>query len=95
MALSTQLGGADFDDSIQAIAVSATTGHVYVAGWTDSGDFPLVGGRFQNFFAGSQFNSSCSIPQFPCGDAFIAELNLSTITAPVLLNTTYLGGQEP
>ncbi|HTQ86892.1 MAG TPA: SBBP repeat-containing protein, partial [Candidatus Solibacter sp.] len=92
VALSTLLGGV-YDDSIQAMVIGATSGHVYVAGWTDSSDFPLAGGQYQDFFAGSQFNGSCFIPQFPCGDAFVAEFDVSAITAPVLVNTTYLGGQ--
>ncbi|HUJ40467.1 MAG TPA: choice-of-anchor D domain-containing protein [Candidatus Acidoferrales bacterium] len=92
VALSTLLGGT-YDDSIQAIAIGATSGHVYVAGWTNSYDFPLTGGQFQDFFAGSTYNGSCFVPQFPCGDAFVAELDVSTLTAPVLVNTTYLGGQ--
>ena len=91
VALSTQLGGS-YDDSIQAISIGATSGHVYVAGFTDSYDFPLVGGQEQDYFAGSFGNGSCFIPQFPCGDAFVAEFDISTISVPVLVNTTYLGG---
>jgi hypothetical protein len=105
VALSTLLGGTA-DDSIQAIAIGATSGHVYVTGFTDSGafgtnGFPLVGGEFQDFFGGFLSDGSCSpqpfaspltISAFPCGDAFVAEFDVSTISAPVLVNTTYLGG---
>ncbi len=94
VALSTLLGGT-FDDSIQAIAIGPTSGHVYVTGWTDSNDFPTAsptGTPFQSSFRGGFFNGSCSIPQFPCGDAFVAEFDVSTISAPKLVSSTYFGG---
>src|SRR5208282_590901 len=102
--LSTQLGGT-IDDGIEAIAIGASTNtpfghvHVYVAGFTDSYDFPppptpAPNGQLQANFGGTYY-LGCQAPQSPCGDAFVAEFDVSAntplTTAPVLLNTTYLG----
>ena len=92
VALSTLLGGT-YDDSIQAIAVGQTPGHVYVAGFTDSYDFPLVGST-SGYGNGGSYYTNCQIPQDPCGDAFVAEFDVSTITAPQLLNSVYIGGSN-
>ena len=92
VALSTFLGGT-YDDSIQAIAVGQTSGHVYVAGFTDSYDFPLVGSTSGYGYGGSYY-TNCQIPQNPCGDAFVAEFDVSTISAPQLLNSVYIGGSN-
>src|SRR5208282_87530 len=111
VALSTLLGGT-YDDSIQAIAIGTNPNipaghvHVYVAGFTDSYDFPVPAGEpLQGEFGGSAFNSTCSPVPFqypetfsgsPCGDAFVAEFDISSsnppATPPQLLNATYLGG---
>jgi len=96
VALSTQLGGIQ-DDSIQAIAIGSTAGHVYVAGFTDSTlfyNFPMVGAGAAGQGPGGTPFFSCQVPQSPCGDAFVAEFDVSTITAPVLVTTTYLGGSN-
>ena len=105
--LSTQLGGS-IDDGIEAIAIGASTNtpfghvHVYVAGFTDSYDFPppptpAPNGQLQANFGGTYY-LGCQAPQSPCGDAFVAEFDVSAntplTTAPVLLNTTYLGGSN-
>jgi len=91
VSLSTFLGGS-YDDSIEGMAVSATTGHVYVTGFEDSFDFPVLteGG----YGPGGTPYLNCQIPQSPCGDAFVAEFNVSTITAPVLVTSTYIGGSN-
>ena len=102
--LSSYLGGSG-DDAIQAISVTQDgNGHtlVYVAGFTDSintayyVDFPRVGpgnGNEQSGPGGSII-TGCQIPQSPCGDAFVAEFDMTTLTAPVLVSSTYLGGSN-
>lgn len=70
----TYLGGGDFD-AIFALAVS-TTGDVYVAGRTESADFPGTPGGAQ------------PVPSAP-PDAFVARLS-STLTT--LIQSTFLGG---
>ena len=92
IALSTLLGGS-YDDSIQAIAIGATAGHVYVAGFTDSYDFPYVS-ESSGYGNGGTPYANCQIPQSPCGDAFVAEFDVSTITAPQLINSVYIGGSN-
>jgi uncharacterized repeat protein (TIGR01451 family) len=71
---STYLGGTAFDGA-RALAI-APTGDVYVAGQTESVDFPGTLGGAQPTNAGF-------------GDAFVARLN-STLTS--LIRATYLGG---
>jgi hypothetical protein len=75
---STYLGGTG-NDAANALAI-AGSGDVYVAGYTDSTDFPNTGGGAQ------QTCSSCS--SFD-PDAFVARLNAS-LTANS--QSTYLGG---
>lgn len=77
---STYLGGGG-SEFASAIAVSPISSEVYVAGYTDSIDFPGTTGGAQPVSAGNAFN--------PGGDIFIARLN-SSLT--MLLQTTYLGG---
>jgi hypothetical protein len=104
VALSTLLGGSG-DDSIEAIAIGATSGHVYVTGFTDSinafsNDFPLVGAGAGNGNTGPGGTPliGCAIPQSPCGDAFVAEFVVSPATSAVttatLISTVYLGGSN-
>src|SRR5262249_18869121 len=73
----TYLGGS-VDDDATALAIEPTTGDVYVAGFTNSTDFPGTRGGAQSTRA-------------PCCtfDAFVARLN-PTLT--VLDQATYLGG---
>jgi hypothetical protein len=104
VALSTLLGGSG-DDSIEAIAVGATSGHVYVTGFTDSinafsSDFPLVGPGAGNGTTGPGGSPllGCAIPQSPCGDAFVAEFvvspSTSVVTTATLVSTAFLGGSN-
>ena len=72
----TYLGGSGFFDGAFALAIAPTTGEVYVAGATDSTDFPGTSGGAQSTSGGG-------------GDAFVARLNAS-LTA--LDQATYLGG---
>src|SRR5215468_4339925 len=72
----TFLGGSDVDQAF-ALAIAPTTGDVYVAGVTQSIDFPGTGAGAQRFHAGGG------------GDAFVARLDASLT---VLEQATYLGG---
>ncbi len=73
---STYIGG-DGDDSASGIAVGSL-GNVFVAGATDSSDFPLFGPFFQGILGGKK-------------DAFVAKLNpLGT----ALVYSTLLGGLQ-
>jgi hypothetical protein len=71
---STFLGGTG-NESGQSLSVDGG-GNAYVAGWTDSIDFPIQAGAFQSLYGG---NSS---------DAFAAKLNPSGTT---WVYSTYLG----
>jgi uncharacterized repeat protein (TIGR02543 family) len=72
---STYLGGWD-KDRINAIAIHPQTGDVYVAGWTDSVDFPNTSGGAQESKAG-------------LFDAFVSRLSPDLKN---LIQSTYLGG---
>lgn len=78
----TYLGG-KADDLAFGIAVDSA-GNAYVAGMTNSTDFPVTNGVLQSRFAGSGGNS-CE----RAGDAFVAKLNPS---GSKLVYSTYLGG---
>jgi hypothetical protein len=72
---STYLGGSDMD-IVRAFAIHPTTGDVYVAGSTNSTNFPRTSGGAQQTSGGAS-------------DAFVAKLN-SSLTQ--ILQSTYLGG---
>jgi len=74
---STYLGGS-LSDGASAIAVDSS-GNAYIAGGTDSLDFPTTEGAFQTSFGGPPF------------DAFITKLNSS---GTALVYSTYLGGGD-
>ena len=73
---STYLGGERTDEG-RGIVV-ASTGRVYVTGWTSSGGFPTVGNAYQGSNQGG-------------GDVFIAGLDLQ-LGAGALVYSTFLGG---
>ena len=75
---STYLGGS-YVDPANGIAVDGT-GYAYVAGVTESTDFPVTPGAFQRV---------CPSAGSACGTAFVAKLNAS---GTGLLYATYLGG---
>ncbi len=75
---STYLGGSESDGAI-ALAIHPTTGEVYVAGWTNSLDFPKTTGGAQPTYGGGN------------QDTFVARLN-SSLTQ--ILQSTYLGGNS-
>jgi hypothetical protein len=74
----TYLGGSG-DDRSHALAIHPTTGDVYVAGRTDSTDFPGTAGGAQAANGGSD-------------DGFVARL---TAALTSLNQATYLGGSNP
>jgi hypothetical protein len=76
---STYLGGSD-DDYAYALAISSD-GYVYVAGYTDSTNFPGTSG-------GAQENNADNGGYF---DAFVARLRPDLQTGAIL-QSTYLGG---
>jgi muconolactone delta-isomerase len=78
---STYLGGSG-DDDARALAIHPTTGEVYVAGITNSTNFPRTSGGAQAICI------SCRILD---PDAFVARLN-SSLTQ--ILQSTYLGGSS-
>jgi uncharacterized protein (TIGR03437 family) len=79
----TYLGGSQ-NDAATALAVDSA-GNAYVAGWTDSFDFPTAGGPLQSKLAGDGGQGL----YIYYGDAFLSILNP---TGTALLYSTYLGG---
>jgi len=81
---STYLGGTGDDQGVR-IAVDAA-GEAYVAGFTDSLDFPTA-----SPLQGSNGGGSCGTTAYPnpCYDAFVAKLSAS---GSGLVYSTYLGG---
>ena len=85
LSFSTYLGGSG-GDAANAIALDST-GNVYIAGKTESVDFPLSSGAFQ---------TTCGKPGYPCSypynyNAFVAKLSPD---GSKLLYATYLGGSS-
>jgi uncharacterized repeat protein (TIGR02543 family) len=77
---STYLGG-NYEDVARALTIHPTTGDVYVAGWTQSDNFPNTSGGA---------HGSCSgCPTY--FDAFVARLSADLET---LHKSTYLGGSR-
>lgn len=77
---STYLGGSDYDEGI-GIAIDSL-GNAYVAGLTNSLDFPTTPGTYQPTYGGG------STPGKK-GDAFVTKLNIS---GSGLVYSTYVGG---
>jgi uncharacterized repeat protein (TIGR02543 family) len=73
----TYLGGSGWDRAF-ALAIHPTTGEVYVAGWTQSTNFPGTSGGARDSNSGR-------------ADAFVARLN-SNLTS--IIKSTYLGGSN-
>jgi hypothetical protein len=85
---STYLGGAG-GDRAQGIAVDGS-GNVYVAGTTQSTNFPTTAGAVQRAYGGGPgMDGGCGFVTDRCGDAFITKLNSS---GSGLVYSTYLGG---
>src|SRR5665213_3409596 len=83
LAYSTYLGGSGLDEG-NAIAVDAS-GNVYVAGSTQSTDFPVTAGAIQTTNRGVENYGSDSLDS----NVFVTKLNS---TGDALLYSTYLGG---
>jgi len=81
---STYLGGTD-DDYAHGIAVGAG-GDIYVAGYTQSIDFPTTPGAFNGTYSGATIAQG--------GDAFVAVLRPQAGGSADLLYATYYGGNE-
>ena len=83
---STYLGGTGDDEGVR-IAVDSS-GQAYVAGFTDSLDFPTAGP-----LQGSNGGGACGTTAYPtpCYDAFAAKL---TAAGSNLIYSTYLGGAD-
>jgi len=95
LVFSTLVGGERLD-FITALAENPTTGNIYVAGGTNSTQFPIASPTtaVQPAYGGD--NGQCqmisgTIGGAPCMDAFVAELNS---TGTTLLASTYLGGND-
>ncbi len=82
---STYLGGSGEDGGV-AIKIDST-GAAYVAGETDSSNFPTTAGAFQTKFGGG--SAGCTNTGFTCGDAFVTKVNS---TGSAWTFSTYLGG---
>jgi Listeria/Bacterioides repeat len=80
----TYLGGSR-DDEAYALTIHPITGEVYVAGYTNSTDFPETFGGAQTICNG------CTIGPFPIFDAFVARLSADL---RILHQSTYLGGSD-
>jgi uncharacterized protein (TIGR03437 family) len=83
LSYSTYLGGAD-NDVAYAVAVDST-GLMYVAGSTDSQNFPVTGNAFQFNFRGDGGQGA----YWPVGDGFLTIINPNSTT---LVYSTYFGG---
>ncbi|QUI23830.1 SBBP repeat-containing protein [Vallitalea pronyensis] len=79
---STFLNGNDGDNEVQGIAVD-DMGNAYVAGFSDSPDFPVTSGAFQEDYQGAADSET--------KDVFVAKLNPD---GSILLYSTFLGGSE-
>jgi len=75
---STYLGG-NGNDQANALAIHPTTGEIYVAGDTESSNFPSTNGGAQTTHGGGR------------KDAFVARLNKELTQ---ILQSTYLGGSD-
>ncbi|HYP09709.1 MAG TPA: SBBP repeat-containing protein [Bryobacteraceae bacterium] len=79
---STYLGGSR-DEAATAVSLD-NEGNIYLAGITDSTNFPATSNAFQRAYGGGGSN-----PLFQSGDAFVAKLNP---TGTAILYASYLGG---
>ncbi len=77
---STYLGGS-FDDGVLGLAIDKA-GNAYLAGFTDSFDFPVTPGAFQTTCQGN-----CTVD----GDAFVTKLNPA---GNAVVYSTFLGGSS-
>lgn len=81
---STYLGGAKFENNVlfgKGAIAADNSGNAYVAGFTDSLDFPVTPSAFQSSFGGTL-------------DAFVTKLNTAASGTAALAYSTYLGGSN-
>ena len=81
---STYLGGS-YEETANALAIHPTTGEVYVAGMTDSTNFPKTTGGAQATKTAGKIQAK----PVSNSDAFVARLNKELTQ---ILQATYLGG---
>jgi hypothetical protein len=89
LSYSTYLGGSGDEtggNGMQNIAVDPA-GNAYIAGVTDSSDFPVTAGAFQTKFAGGGLSTQCGF----AGDAFLTKVNAR---GDAVVYSTYLGGSS-
>jgi len=86
---STYLGGSGDDVVSGAIAVDSS-GNAYVAGGTDSANFPITAGAFHTTLATGGQCSEHGVTR-PCQDIFVTKLNAA---GSALVYSTYLGGKN-
>lgn len=79
----TYLGGAEGEIGSD-IAIDSE-GYAYVTGGTDSRDFPITPGAFQQHFS----TIFCPSRAFNCADGFVTKFNL---TGTAVIYSTYVGG---
>jgi hypothetical protein len=89
LAYSTYLGGSGNDIVDDTIAVDPA-GNAYVAGSTDSTNFPTTSGAFQTSLTGTNCADQDGSPR-PCSDAFVTKLNP---TGSSLVYSTLIGGSN-
>ena len=88
---STYLAGThdDFTDDFSTISALDSSGYLYVAGGTNSANFPTTTGAYRTVITGTScFHDGIAVP---CVDGFVAKLNL---TGSGLIYSTYLGGSN-
>ena len=83
---STYIGGSR-GDIAAGVAVDAS-GKAYVAGFTDSADFPTTANAFQSVYGGK----NCGTYPNWCADAILMKIDPTKQGAASLLYSTYLGG---
>jgi hypothetical protein len=84
---STYLAGTH--DDVSTISALDSSGYLYVAGGTNSKDFPTTPGAFQRTISGTSCHNYEQT--WPCFDGFIAKLNQQ---GTALVYSTYLGGNN-
>jgi len=88
---STYLGGTNQDNTMfNGVAIDAA-GNAYVAGWTQSSDFPTVNAIQPAFHGGNCGPAGATVP---CPDGFVAKINPSAVGAASLVYSTFVVGSN-
>ncbi len=88
---STYLGGSSEEDIRGASIAVDTSGNAYVAGRTNSSDFPTEN-AIQSLYAGGTCGTEPDI--YACSDGFVAKIDPFESGALSLVYSTYLGGDR-